>query len=94
MAIGARPVGDSLYRQLELITDNLTGHLIEGCGHIIPLTAPTPSLPSSFLSLIAPSPTRRAQRRGKMSVAGVGAHRRESRPAVQVTNRPLAAACH
>jgi pimeloyl-ACP methyl ester carboxylesterase len=40
-AIGARPVGDALYRQLRPIADDLTGHLIEGCGHIVPLDRPT-----------------------------------------------------
>jgi len=36
MAVGAHPVGDSLRRQLEPITDDLVGHVIEGSGHIIP----------------------------------------------------------
>jgi pimeloyl-ACP methyl ester carboxylesterase len=40
MAIGAHPVGDTLERQLRPITDDLTGHLIEDCGHIIPLDRP------------------------------------------------------
>ncbi|HEY0938439.1 MAG TPA: alpha/beta hydrolase [Trebonia sp.] len=40
LAVGARPVGNSLYRQLEPVTDQLTGHLIEDCGHLIPLDRP------------------------------------------------------
>jgi pimeloyl-ACP methyl ester carboxylesterase len=39
-AIGARPVGDALYRQLQPIADDLEGHLIPECGHIVPLDRP------------------------------------------------------
>ncbi|WP_331725970.1 alpha/beta fold hydrolase [Streptomyces sp. NBC_01012] len=37
MALGAPPVGDTLERQLRPVTDDLTGHIIEDCGQIIPL---------------------------------------------------------
>ncbi|WP_435156747.1 alpha/beta fold hydrolase [Amycolatopsis sacchari] len=40
LAIGAHPVGRSLERQLRPVTDDLTGHLIPDCGHIIPLDRP------------------------------------------------------
>ncbi len=40
MAIGARPVGDVLYRQLVPVTDRLVGHLVEDCCHLIPLDQP------------------------------------------------------
>ncbi|MFJ8752443.1 alpha/beta fold hydrolase [Streptomyces sp. NPDC102441] len=40
LAVGARPVGDALERQLRPVTDDLTGHVIEDCGHIIPLHRP------------------------------------------------------
>lgn len=40
MAVGARPVGAALERQLRPITDDLTGHVLEDCGHIIPLHRP------------------------------------------------------
>ncbi|MEV0613543.1 hypothetical protein AB0I81_09480 [Nonomuraea sp. NPDC050404] len=40
MAVGSHPVGRALERQLRPITDDLTGHLIEDCGHIIPLHRP------------------------------------------------------
>ncbi|MFE7335924.1 alpha/beta fold hydrolase [Streptomyces griseus] len=40
MAVGAQPVGSALERQLRPVTDDLTGHVIEGCGHIIPLHRP------------------------------------------------------
>lgn len=40
MAGGAQPVGAVLERQLRPITDDLIGHLIEDCGHIIPLHRP------------------------------------------------------
>jgi pimeloyl-ACP methyl ester carboxylesterase len=39
-AIGAHPVGRALENQLQPITDDLTGHLIEDCGHIVPLDRP------------------------------------------------------
>lgn len=43
MAIGAHPVGDALERQLRPLMadpDDLTGHLLDDCGHIIPLDRP------------------------------------------------------
>ncbi|MGW0807887.1 alpha/beta fold hydrolase [Nonomuraea sp. NPDC002799] len=40
MAIGAHPVGNALERQLRPVTDDLIGHVIEDCGHIIPLDRP------------------------------------------------------
>ncbi|GLW56130.1 alpha/beta fold hydrolase [Kitasatospora phosalacinea] len=49
MALGARPVGPALERQLRPITDDLTGHVIEDCGHIIPLHRP-----DALLALLRP----------------------------------------
>lgn len=49
MAIGARPVGDALARQLTPITEDLTSHLVEDCGHIVPLDRP-----AAFLELVEP----------------------------------------
>ncbi|MER5535163.1 alpha/beta fold hydrolase [Streptomyces mirabilis] len=40
MAIGAHPVGSALEQQLRPVTDHLIGHVIENCGHIIPLHRP------------------------------------------------------
>ncbi|GAA0232909.1 alpha/beta hydrolase [Actinomadura nitritigenes] len=40
LAIGAQPVGDALERQLRPLADDLTGHLVGDCGHIIPLDRP------------------------------------------------------
>ncbi|MER5347992.1 alpha/beta hydrolase [Streptomyces mirabilis] len=40
MAIGAHPVGSALEQQLRPVTDHLSGHVIEDCGHIIPLHRP------------------------------------------------------
>jgi pimeloyl-ACP methyl ester carboxylesterase len=40
LAIGAHPVGRALEHQLRPIADDLTGHIIEECGHIIPLHRP------------------------------------------------------
>ncbi|MFG1603276.1 alpha/beta fold hydrolase [Actinoplanes sp. NPDC049265] len=44
-AIGARPVGDALYRQLLPFADDLTGDVIADCGHIVPLDRPAALLP-------------------------------------------------
>ncbi|MFJ6071703.1 alpha/beta fold hydrolase [Streptomyces sp. NPDC093065] len=40
MAVGAHPVGRALERQLRPVADRLVGHVIEDCGHIIPLHRP------------------------------------------------------
>lgn len=40
LAVGAQPVGAALEHQLRPVTDDLTGHVIEDCGHIIPLHRP------------------------------------------------------
>ncbi|MBQ1118402.1 alpha/beta fold hydrolase [Streptomyces anulatus] len=45
MTIGAHPVGRALEHQLRPYADNLEGHVIEGCGHIIPLDRPDALLP-------------------------------------------------
>ncbi|SDT80908.1 Pimeloyl-ACP methyl ester carboxylesterase [Streptomyces sp. TLI_053] len=49
MAVGARPVGAALERQLRPVTDDLTGHLVEDCGHIVPLHRP-----DALLALLRP----------------------------------------
>ncbi|MFF7199059.1 alpha/beta fold hydrolase [Streptomyces sp. NPDC088197] len=49
MALGAQPVGDVLARQLRPLADDLTAHLIEDCGHIIPLHRPR-----ALLALLRP----------------------------------------
>ncbi|MFZ3561834.1 alpha/beta fold hydrolase [Streptomyces sp. BH055] len=49
MALGAQPVGPALERQLRPVTDDLTAHLIEDCGHIIPLHRP-----GALLALLRP----------------------------------------
>ncbi|MEU3504877.1 alpha/beta hydrolase [Streptomyces hundungensis] len=49
MALGARPVGAALERQLRPVTDDLIGHVIEDCGHIIPLHRPR-----ALLALLRP----------------------------------------
>ncbi|MGW6010023.1 alpha/beta fold hydrolase [Streptomyces sp. NPDC055210] len=40
LAIGARPVARALEQQLRPVADDLVGHVIEDCGHIIPLHRP------------------------------------------------------
>ncbi|MEU6761921.1 alpha/beta hydrolase [Streptomyces sp. NPDC046853] len=40
MTIGSHPVGAALERQVRPLADDLTGHLIRDCGHIIPLDRP------------------------------------------------------
>ncbi|MET9497839.1 alpha/beta fold hydrolase [Streptomyces sp. NPDC006552] len=49
LAVGARPVGTALEDQLRPVTDHLTGHVIEDCGHIIPLHRP-----GALLALLRP----------------------------------------
>ncbi|WAL75918.1 alpha/beta fold hydrolase [Kitasatospora sp. YST-16] len=49
LALGARPVGAALERQLRPVADDLTGHVIEDCGHIIPLHRP-----HALLALLRP----------------------------------------
>jgi pimeloyl-ACP methyl ester carboxylesterase len=49
MAVGAHPVGAALEHQLRPVTDHLTGHIIEDCGHIIPLHRP-----QALLALLRP----------------------------------------
>jgi pimeloyl-ACP methyl ester carboxylesterase len=49
MALGARPVGAALARQLRPVADDLTEHVIEDCGHIIPLHRP-----HALLALLRP----------------------------------------
>jgi len=40
MAVGAQPVGTGLERQLRPLADDLVGHHLQDCGHIIPLDRP------------------------------------------------------
>ncbi|WP_405401261.1 alpha/beta fold hydrolase [Streptomyces sp. NBC_01104] len=40
MAVGSHPVGRGLERQLRPIADDLVGHQVQDCGHIIPLDRP------------------------------------------------------
>ncbi|MFJ8861712.1 alpha/beta fold hydrolase [Streptomyces sp. NPDC102451] len=49
LAVGARPVGRALEHQLRPFADQLTGHVIEDCGHIIPLHRP-----EALLRLVRP----------------------------------------
>jgi pimeloyl-ACP methyl ester carboxylesterase len=53
MAIGAHPVGDTLARQLRPVADDLVTHVVEDCGHIIPLDRPDVLAPllKTFLDL-------------------------------------------
>jgi pimeloyl-ACP methyl ester carboxylesterase len=58
LAIGAHPVGTALERQLRPIADDLTGHLIPDCGHIIPLDQPRKLLTLLLPFLSIDHPTR------------------------------------
>jgi pimeloyl-ACP methyl ester carboxylesterase len=40
LALGGSVVGDRLHQQLKAVADDLTGEIIEGSGHIIPLDRP------------------------------------------------------
>lgn len=65
MAIGAHPVGGALEQQLRPVTDHLIGHVIENCGHIIPLHRPDRLL-ALLEPFLAPAESRgRLQRHGR-----------------------------
>nr|WSW71033.1 alpha/beta hydrolase [Streptomyces sp. NBC_00995] len=49
MAVGSHPVGAALERQLRPVTDDLVGHRLRDCGHIIPLDRP-----HDLLALLSP----------------------------------------
>ncbi|GAA3115680.1 alpha/beta fold hydrolase [Streptomyces rectiviolaceus] len=49
MTIGSHPVGAALERQVRPLADDLTGHLVQDCGHIIPLDRP-----QALLDLLGP----------------------------------------
>ncbi|MFE9404294.1 alpha/beta fold hydrolase [Streptomyces sp. NPDC006530] len=49
MTIGSHPVGMALERQLRPIADDLVGHQLRDCGHIIPLDRP-----DALFALLAP----------------------------------------
>jgi pimeloyl-ACP methyl ester carboxylesterase len=57
MAIGARPVGRALEQQLRPLADHLVGHIIDDCGHIIPLHRPKKLLSLLEPFLASPLPT-------------------------------------
>jgi hypothetical protein len=40
LAVGSRPIGSALHAQLQPLTDDLTGEVIDNCGHVIPLDQP------------------------------------------------------
>ncbi|HEX6347137.1 alpha/beta hydrolase [Umezawaea sp.] len=65
LTIGAHPVGAALERQLRPVADDLTGHVIADCGHIIPLDRPDALLPllADFLSWPTSPGTRRTRPR-------------------------------
>ncbi|MFI9159011.1 alpha/beta fold hydrolase [Kitasatospora aureofaciens] len=49
MALGSHPVGTGLEGQLRPVADDLVGHRLQDCGHIIPLDRP-----DALLALLAP----------------------------------------
>ncbi|GAA2635342.1 alpha/beta fold hydrolase [Streptomyces axinellae] len=49
LAIGAQPVHTALHQQLRPVAEDVVGHVIEDCGHIIPLHRP-----EALLSLLGP----------------------------------------
>ncbi|MFJ9775952.1 alpha/beta hydrolase [Kitasatospora sp. NPDC101157] len=49
MVLGSHPVGSGLERQLRPVADDLVGHHLRDCGHIIPLDRP-----DALLALLAP----------------------------------------
>ncbi|MFF7919697.1 alpha/beta fold hydrolase [Streptomyces mirabilis] len=65
MAIGAHPVGSALERQLRPVADHLIGHVIENCGHIIPLHRPDRLLGLLEPFLAPAGSTRQLQHHGR-----------------------------
>ncbi|WP_329587494.1 alpha/beta hydrolase [Kitasatospora sp. NBC_01250] len=65
LAVGAHPVGAALHRQLQPVADDLTGHVIPECGHIIPLDRPDAlvELLTGFLGRVAPGTSDRTGER-------------------------------
>lgn len=49
LTVGAFPVGDTTYRQVKPFADNLVGHVLDDCGHIIPQDRP-----EELLALLQP----------------------------------------
>ncbi|MEU6967111.1 alpha/beta hydrolase [Kitasatospora aureofaciens] len=49
MVVGSHPVGTGLERQLRPVADDLVGHQLQDCGHIIPLDRP-----DALFALLAP----------------------------------------
>lgn len=49
MTVGAFPVADATFRQLEPIADDLVGHVLSDCGHIVPQDRP-----EELLALLLP----------------------------------------
>jgi pimeloyl-ACP methyl ester carboxylesterase len=49
LAVGARPVGDALHRQLQGVADDLRGAVVPDCGHLVPLDRP-----DALLALVLP----------------------------------------
>ncbi len=49
MTVGSHPVGTGLERQLRPFADDLVGHHLRDCGHLIPLDRP-----DALFALLAP----------------------------------------
>lgn len=63
MAVGAHPVGRALERQLRPVADHLVGHVIDDCGHIVPLHRPDRLL-RLLEPFLMPGPRDRGSRAG------------------------------
>ncbi|MEU6389739.1 alpha/beta fold hydrolase [Streptomyces sp. NPDC046939] len=49
LTVGAQPVGTALEHQLRPLADDLTGHRLDDCGHIVPLHRP-----AALLRILSP----------------------------------------
>nr|WP_308198425.1 alpha/beta hydrolase [Actinomadura terrae] len=70
MTVGAHPVGDVLERQLRPLADDLTGHVIDDCGHLIPLDRPDALVPLMTPFLAEQSPPEPASRASRAARPG------------------------
>ena len=62
MTVGAVPVGDTTFRQLRPLADDLVGHVLADCGHILPQDRPAELL-ELLHPFLAQPPARRPEER-------------------------------
>ncbi|MFC7806616.1 alpha/beta fold hydrolase [Streptomyces olivaceus] len=79
MAVGAHPVGRTLEQQLRPVADHLVGHVVEDCGHIIPLHRPERLLGLLEPFLGGPQPSKPSTPSTPSAVSSMGSEACSSR---------------